>query len=87
MSDEEFLNEYNSIKNNIGITAEINSIREGDNVGEHRVLFDLGGESLEIIHRATDRTIFDNGAISAAKFIRHKNYGIYYMTDIVDSTI
>src|SRR5262245_28087296 len=39
-----------------------NSVREGDQVGEHRVTFEGPGESLILTHRATDRSIYARGA-------------------------
>ena len=47
----------------------IHSIRAGEIVGDHTVLFAGPGERIELIHRAQDRTCFASGAINAAKFL------------------
>lgn len=61
----------------------IQSIREGDVVGEHTVIFSGPGERLELTHRAADRGIFAAGAIRAAKWIVHKPSGLYSMQDVL----
>ena len=61
----------------------IQSIREGDVVGEHTVVLDGPGESLELTHRAANRGIFALGAIKAAKWIVHKPPGLYSMQDVL----
>ena len=56
----------------------IASIRGGDIVGEHTVFFLSNGERLELTHRATDRTIFAQGALRAARWIyAHGASGLY----------
>ena len=57
------------------------SIREGDVVGEHTVIFKGPGEQLELTHRAANRGIFALGALRAAKWIVHKPPGLYSMQD------
>jgi 4-hydroxy-tetrahydrodipicolinate reductase len=61
----------------------IQSIREGDVVGEHTVIFGGGGESLELTHRAANRAIFALGALRAAKWIVGKPPGLYSMQDVL----
>ena len=61
----------------------IQSIREGDVVGEHRVIFAGPGERLELTHRAANRGIFALGAVRAAKWIVHKPPGLYSMQDVL----
>ena len=61
----------------------IQSIREGDVVGEHAVIFSGPGESLELTHRAANRGIFAGGAIRAAKWIVDKPPGLYSMQDVL----
>jgi 4-hydroxy-tetrahydrodipicolinate reductase len=61
----------------------IQSIREGDVVGEHTVIFKGPGESLELTHRAADRGIFARGALRAAKWIVDKRPGLYSMQDVL----
>jgi 4-hydroxy-tetrahydrodipicolinate reductase len=61
----------------------IQSIREGDIVGEHAVIFGGPGESLELTHRAANRGIFAGGALRAAKWIVDKPPGLYSMQDVL----
>ena len=61
----------------------IQSIREGDVVGEHTVIFSGPGESLELTHRAANRGIFAGGALRAAKWIVDKPPGLYSMQDVL----
>lgn len=60
----------------------IHSIRGGNEVGKHSVIFFGNNESLEITHNVNSRAVFASGAIKAAKFIVHKDYGLYNMNDI-----
>ena len=59
-------------------------VRAGDIVGEHRVLFAGTGESLEVVHRATDRMTFAHGALVAARWIVGRPPGLYGMADVLD---
>ena len=61
----------------------IQSIREGDVVGEHSVVFSGADERLELTHRATDRGIFARGALRAAKWIVDKPPRLYSMQDVL----
>ncbi len=61
----------------------IQSIREGDVVGEHTVIFKGAGECLELTHRAANRGIFALGALRAAKWIVDKPPGLYSMQDVL----
>ena len=61
----------------------IESIREGDVVGEHIIIFSGPGESLELTHRAENRGIFALGALRAAKWIVYKPPGLYSMQDVL----
>jgi 4-hydroxy-tetrahydrodipicolinate reductase len=61
----------------------IESIREGDVVGEHTVIFKGPGEHLELTHRAANRGIFALGALRAAKWIINKPPGLYSMQDVL----
>src|SRR5215475_14724063 len=61
----------------------IQSIREGDIVGEHTVIFGGPGERLELTHRAANRGIFAAGALRAAKWIINKPPGLYSMQDVL----
>jgi 4-hydroxy-tetrahydrodipicolinate reductase len=61
----------------------IQSIREGDIVGEHSVIFSGPAERLELTHRAASREIFARGALRAAKWVVHKPPGLYSMQDVL----
>ena len=61
----------------------IQSIREGDVVGEHTITFSGPGESLELTHRAANRGIFAAGALRVAKWIINKPPGLYTMQDVL----
>src|SRR6266516_2712916 len=61
----------------------IQSIREGDVVGEHTVIFSGPGERLELTHRAASREIFARGALRAAQWIIGKPAGRYSMQDVL----
>jgi 4-hydroxy-tetrahydrodipicolinate reductase len=61
----------------------IQSIREGDIVGEHTVTFSGVSERLELTHRASNREIFALGALRAAKWIMGKPPGLYSMQDVL----
>ncbi len=60
------------------------SIRSGDIVGDHTVLFIGDGERLEITHRLHSRQALASGAIQAARFIMQKRSGLYSMDDLMD---
>jgi 4-hydroxy-tetrahydrodipicolinate reductase len=62
---------------------QIQSIREGDVVGEHTVIFRGPGECLELTHRAATRDIFARGALRAAKWIIDQPPGLYSMQDVL----
>src|SRR6478672_640553 len=61
----------------------VQSIREGDVVGEHAVIFSGLGESLELTHRAENRGIFAGGALRAAKWIINKPPKLYSMQNVL----
>jgi 4-hydroxy-tetrahydrodipicolinate reductase len=61
----------------------VQSIREGDVIGEHAVIFSGPGESLELMHRAANRGIFAGGALRAAKWIINKPPGLYSMQNVL----
>jgi 4-hydroxy-tetrahydrodipicolinate reductase len=60
------------------------SIRAGDIVGEHTVIFAADGERVEITHRATDRITFARGALRAANWLTGQAAGLYGMQDVLD---
>jgi 4-hydroxy-tetrahydrodipicolinate reductase len=61
----------------------IQSIREGDVVGEHTVIFSGLAEHVELTHHAASRDIFALGALRAAKWIINKPPGLYSMQDVL----
>ena len=61
----------------------IESIREGDVVGEHTVTFAGPDERLELTHRAGSREIFARGALRAAQWIFGKPAQLYSMQDVL----
>lgn len=61
----------------------IQTVRAGDIVGEHTVIFGGIGERLEFIHRAHSRDNFAKGAIRAAKWIVGQKNGLYDMQDVL----
>ncbi len=60
------------------------SIRAGDIVGEHIVIFSGPGERLELTHRATSRATFAGGALRAARWVVTQPAGLYRMEDVLD---
>lgn len=61
----------------------IQTIRAGDIVGEHTVLFGGLGERIEITHKASSRDTFARGALRAALWISGKPAGLYDMQDVL----
>ncbi|MDA8095454.1 MAG: 4-hydroxy-tetrahydrodipicolinate reductase [Betaproteobacteria bacterium] len=59
------------------------TVRGGDIVGEHTVLFAGIGERVEITHKATSRTTFASGALRAARFLAGRAKGLYDMQDVL----
>jgi len=59
------------------------TVRGGDLVGEHSVMFIGTGERLEISHRASSRANFAHGALRAARFVAAKKSGLYDMADVL----
>ena len=66
-------------RGNIGFAT----LRGGDVVGEHTVIFAGAGERIELTHRATDRGIFARGAVRAALWTRDRAPGFYAMADVL----
>ncbi len=67
-------------------TAEeigIHSLRMGNTVGIHEVIINTGTQVITLKHEAQDRSLFAEGALSAAAFIAAKTPGLYCMDDIV----
>jgi 4-hydroxy-tetrahydrodipicolinate reductase len=73
-----------------GVTGERNAetigfatIRGGDVVGDHTVMFLGTGERIEITHRSNSRATYAQGALRAAKFLMNKPNGLYDMQDVL----
>lgn len=64
-------------------TIGFETIRGGDIVGEHTVMFAGSGERLEITHRASSRMTFANGALRAAVWLHERTPGLYDMQDVL----
>ena len=63
------------------------SLRGGDVVGEHSVIFAGEGERIELTHRATDRAIFARGAVRAARWTAGQAPGLYNMHDVLGLSV
>ena len=61
----------------------IHSLRMGNTVGIHEVIINKGTQILTLKHEAQDRSLFAEGALSAAEFMIGKPAGLYNMDDIV----
>jgi len=61
----------------------IQTVRAGDIVGEHTVIFGGLGERIEVIHRASSRDTFARGALKAALWLSGKPAGLYDMQDVL----
>ncbi len=59
------------------------TLRGGDVVGEHTVIFANDGERVELTHKSSDRRIFAQGAVVAAKWIVEQQPGRYSMKDVL----
>lgn len=64
-------------------TIGFETIRAGDIVGEHTVLFADDGERVEITHKATDRMTFARGALRACRWLEQKDSGLFSMRDVL----
>ena len=64
-------------------TIGFETIRAGDIVGEHTVLFADDGERIEITHKASSRMTFAKGAVRACEWIHQKDRGLYGMQDVL----
>jgi 4-hydroxy-tetrahydrodipicolinate reductase len=63
------------------------TIRGGDIVGDHTVLFAGTGERIEITHKSSSRVTYAHGALRAAQFLFDKTTGLYDMQDVLDLAI
>ena len=67
-----------------GNKINFNSIRKGEIIGEHEVLFSSGKEIIKLNHEAFDRTLYSEGALSAAKWLMKKKPGLYSMRNLMN---
>ena len=65
-------------------TIGFETIRGGDIVGEHTVMFIGEGERVEVTHKATNRMNFASGAIRAAAWVAGREAKQYDMNDVLD---
>jgi 4-hydroxy-tetrahydrodipicolinate reductase len=61
----------------------MHSLRGGDVVGDHTVIYAGAGERLELTHKAASRETFANGALRAAQWASGKEPGLYNMQDVL----
>ena len=74
-----------SFKNNTNKTIKMESVRENNVPGTHKVKYDSGIDSIEITHTAHSRKGFALGAVVAAEWIIDKK-GVFNMTDMINDT-
>lgn len=74
----------------VGIVGErtpgeigVHSLRGGDVVGDHTVIFSNVGERVELSHKASSRDTFANGALRAAQWLVKQKPGLYDMQDVL----
>ena len=67
-----------------GNKINFNSLRKGEIIGEHEVKFSSGKEIVTLNHEAFDRTLYSEGALSAAKWLMTKKPGLYSMRDLMN---
>ncbi|MCI5047922.1 MAG: 4-hydroxy-tetrahydrodipicolinate reductase [Aquisalinus sp.] len=82
--------EEKSVRVRDGIMAEreagqigFSVTRAGGIVGDHQVLFGSEDEIITLSHRATDRSLFARGALTAAKWVKAQKPGLYSMRDVL----
>ena len=61
-----------------------NSIRKGEIVGNHKVLFSSGKEIITLDHEAFDRALYSEGAFTAARWLMSKKPGLYSMRNVLN---
>ena len=60
------------------------TVRAGDVVGDHTVLFAADGERVEITHKASSRMTFAKGAVRSVQWLAGKSAGLYDMQDVLE---
>ena len=61
-----------------------NSIRKDEIIGEHEVIFSNSKETITLNHEAFDRSLYSDGALTAAKWLANKGVGLYSMRDLLN---
>ena len=61
----------------------MHTLRGGDVVGDHTVMFAADGERVELTHKASSRMTFAGGAVQAAVWLKGKSAGLYDMQDVL----
>lgn len=61
----------------------MHTLRGGDVVGDHTVMFAADGERVELTHKASSRMTFASGAVRAAVWLQDKPAGLYHMQDVL----
>ncbi|MDH4288007.1 MAG: 4-hydroxy-tetrahydrodipicolinate reductase, partial [Aquincola sp.] len=59
------------------------TVRGGDIVGDHTVMFCGTGERIEIAHRSASRATYAQGALRAARFLADRPHGLFDMNDVL----
>jgi 4-hydroxy-tetrahydrodipicolinate reductase len=67
-----------------GRKINFNSIRKNEVIGEHEVTFSSGKEIITLNHEAFDRSLYSDGALTAAKWLINKKPGLYSMRDLLN---
>ncbi|MDC2997953.1 4-hydroxy-tetrahydrodipicolinate reductase [Candidatus Pelagibacter sp.] len=67
-----------------GKRINFNSVRKGKIIGEHEVLFSSGKEIIKLNHKAFDRALYSEGALTAAGWLMKKKPGLYSMRDLMN---
>ena len=67
-----------------GKKINFNSLRKGEIIGEHEVMFSSGKEIITLNHEAFDRALYSEGALTAAKWLINKKPGLYSMRDVLN---
>ena len=80
LSGKKYLNKKNFP---YGKKINFNSIRKGEIVGNHKVYFSSGKETITLDHEAFDRALYSEGAFTAAKWLMSKKPGLYSMRNVL----
>ena len=67
-----------------GKKINFNSIRKDEIIGKHEVMFSSGEEIIKLNHEAFDRTLYSDGALTAAEWLIKKKPGLYSMRDLLN---